>query len=186
MEKIRKKNIEDYFEFDESQLENTLNRFMSDEGQKRHSSLFNMASMAGFVILLLCTLYALGYLIPGIPDIGGLLRFATVAGGILVLFTGLGAFTRTRKTKLKKNKASLWNTNSDEPFDPYAFRQKKKLFRSRKDRKLFGVCGGLAEYFGIDATFVRVAFVFLALTFGSSVLIYIILAIVLPKENLIS
>ena len=43
----------------------------------------------------------------------------------------------------------------------------KRLTKSKTDRKLFGVCGGLGEYFGIDPTLVRLAFVVLTLFKGS-------------------
>lgn len=57
----------------------------------------------------------------------------------------------------------------------------KRLFRSRTDRKLGGVCGGIANYFTIDPTVVRLATVILTLT-GMSILLYIILWIVIPEE----
>ncbi len=57
-----------------------------------------------------------------------------------------------------------------------------RLVRSATDRMLGGVCGGLARYFGIDATIVRLVFV-LAVLSGLSPLIYIILWIVMPQEG---
>ena len=57
----------------------------------------------------------------------------------------------------------------------------KKLYRSRTDRKLAGVCGGLAKYFDIDPTIVRVVAV--ASLFGTLGLwVYIIMAIIVPLE----
>ena len=59
----------------------------------------------------------------------------------------------------------------------------KKLYRSRSDRKIWGVCGGLAKYFDIDPTIVRVVAV-AALFVGSlGFWIYIIMAIVVPNES---
>jgi len=58
-----------------------------------------------------------------------------------------------------------------------------RLTKSLSDKMLFGVCGGLAEYFGMDSTIVRIIFVTLAiLGVGTPVLIYIILAIVMPSS----
>ena len=57
----------------------------------------------------------------------------------------------------------------------------KKLYRSKKDRKLVGVCGGLAEYFNIDATVVRLVAVLVAL-FSIGVLAYIVAALVIPEN----
>ncbi len=58
-----------------------------------------------------------------------------------------------------------------------------RLYRSRSDRIIWGVCGGLAEYFGIDPTIVRIIAVLLAFANGAGILAYVILAIVVPLEN---
>lgn len=58
----------------------------------------------------------------------------------------------------------------------------KRLFRSRTDRILGGVCGGLAHYFGMDPTLMRVIFVAVALGGGFGVALYSILWIVIPEE----
>jgi len=59
----------------------------------------------------------------------------------------------------------------------------KKLYRSRKNKVLGGVCGGLGEYFSIDPTIIRVVFVILLLPGGFPGLIpYLILWIVVPPE----
>ena len=58
----------------------------------------------------------------------------------------------------------------------------RKLYRSRQDRMIGGVCGGIAEYFNIDPTLVRllaVASIFLA---GSAVIAYLIAWIVVPED----
>jgi len=60
---------------------------------------------------------------------------------------------------------------------------KKRLYRSKKDRMIAGVCGGLAEYFNIDPVIVRVIAVLLLLPGGAPGLLpYIILWIVVPEE----
>ncbi len=58
----------------------------------------------------------------------------------------------------------------------------KRLNRSLKERMVGGVCGGLAEYFNIDPTLVRLAFVALALLGGNGVLIYLVMLILVPNE----
>ena len=59
----------------------------------------------------------------------------------------------------------------------------KKLYLSSIDKKIFGVCGGIAHYFGIDSTMIRLGCVFLALvSFGALVLFYLIAWILIPKE----
>ena len=58
----------------------------------------------------------------------------------------------------------------------------KRLTKSSADRKLAGVCGGIAEYFEIDPTIVRIAWVLFCCLGGSGLLAYIICAIVMPEE----
>jgi phage shock protein C len=58
----------------------------------------------------------------------------------------------------------------------------RKLYRSRSNRMLAGVCGGLAQYFNTDPTLVRVLFVVLAVLGGSGLLIYLVLWVVVPEE----
>ncbi len=60
---------------------------------------------------------------------------------------------------------------------------KKRLYRSTKEKKLFGVCGGIAEYFDTDPTIIRLAWVVFCLLGGSGVLAYIIAAIIMPEEQ---
>lgn len=58
----------------------------------------------------------------------------------------------------------------------------RKLYRSRNDVMLAGVCAGLAKYFSMDPTVVRLIFVLLLLLGGNGILIYLILWIIMPQE----
>ncbi len=58
----------------------------------------------------------------------------------------------------------------------------RKLYRSRTNRQVAGVCGGLAEHFNMDATLIRVLFVVLAILGGSGIIIYIAMWIIVPQE----
>lgn len=58
----------------------------------------------------------------------------------------------------------------------------KKLYKSRTNKTISGVCGGLAEYFDIDVTIVRLIWVAFILMGGSGILAYIIAALVIPEE----
>jgi phage shock protein C len=57
----------------------------------------------------------------------------------------------------------------------------KRLYRSRKDRKIAGVCGGIGEYFDTDPTLIRLLAVALVLAMGSGVLAYILAWIIVPE-----
>ncbi len=61
--------------------------------------------------------------------------------------------------------------------------ENKKLYRSRTNRMFGGVCGGLGEFFGLDATLVRLLFVLGTIFgFGSFVVIYIAMILIVPEE----
>ena len=64
--------------------------------------------------------------------------------------------------------------------------QYKQLYRSREDRMIGGVCGGLGEYFGIDPTLVRVLFIFGGFMGvpGALALVYLVMLILVPQEQL--
>ncbi len=59
----------------------------------------------------------------------------------------------------------------------------KKLYRSRKERVLFGVCGGLGSYFKMDPNIFRILFIALALASGIGVFLYAALVIFIPNEG---
>lgn len=59
---------------------------------------------------------------------------------------------------------------------------KKKLYRSNVNKMVWGVCGGIAEYFDIDPTLVRLAWVLFCALGGSGILAYIITAIIIPRN----
>ena len=58
----------------------------------------------------------------------------------------------------------------------------KKLYRSRTERMVAGVCGGLADFFNIDPTIVRLIMVLLFLTGSAGIWIYLVLLFVVPEE----
>ena len=58
-----------------------------------------------------------------------------------------------------------------------------RITKSKTDRVIDGVCGGLAEYFGIDSLLVRLAFVALMFINGLGVILYIVLVIIMPKAE---
>ena len=59
----------------------------------------------------------------------------------------------------------------------------KKLYRSDENKMLVGVCGGIAEYFGVDPTLIRLAWVVFSLLGGSGLLAYILAAIIIPRDD---
>lgn len=59
----------------------------------------------------------------------------------------------------------------------------KRLYRSRNDRRIWGVCSGLADYFGIDPTIVRVLAVVSIFVSGLGIIAYVVMAIMVPLED---
>lgn len=59
----------------------------------------------------------------------------------------------------------------------------KKLYRSIYDRKVCGVCGGLADYLGLDVTIIRLVWAILTVIgWGTGLLVYLVAALVIPEE----
>jgi phage shock protein C len=58
----------------------------------------------------------------------------------------------------------------------------KRLYRSRKDRVLWGVCGGLGQYFNIDPVIFRIIFVVTIFVGMSGALVYVIMTLIVPEE----
>lgn len=141
-------------------------------------------------------------------DLSRLVEILPVVGGILLVLVGFGflAGEKRAKHKTKKQKRikeiereismasgdkldAFLNTEKAEgpktarPVDGYAYSKSKKLFKSRFDKKISGVCGGLARYLGVNSTVVRLVFGLGAIFgYGSLVLVYIALALILDKE----
>jgi len=64
-------------------------------------------------------------------------------------------------------------------------KEKKKLYRDTEHKEIFGVCAGLADYFNMDVTLLRVLTVFLVIFAGMSLWVYIILAIIIEPKNVV-
>jgi phage shock protein C len=71
-------------------------------------------------------------------------------------------------------------TKADAP--PRAEAGQKRLVRSMRDKKIAGVCAGFADYFGVDATLVRILWLLVALFGGTGFVAYLIAWIAMPKE----
>lgn len=94
---------------------------------------------------------------------------------------GAEEFTSTLNNDLDSSRKS--SSSSNYSYDNFGYRHAKRLMKSRTNKKIAGVCGGLAKYFGLSSTVVRFIFgaVFI-MGWGTSLLIYIGLALAMPKE----
>ena len=60
---------------------------------------------------------------------------------------------------------------------------KKRLYKSSRNKKICGVCGGIAEYLNMDPTVIRLITAIIVLAWGSGIILYIIMAFVMPYDN---
>ena len=60
---------------------------------------------------------------------------------------------------------------------------KKRLYKIEEGKKLFGVCGGIAEYFDIDPTIVRLILIMLVFCAGTGILAYFVAALIMPSKS---
>ena len=62
-------------------------------------------------------------------------------------------------------------------------KEAKRIYKIEEGKKIFGVCGGLAEYLNIDPTIIRVLWAVLALAYGTGLLLYLVCAFVFPNKS---
>lgn len=60
---------------------------------------------------------------------------------------------------------------------------KKRLYKIEEGKKLCGVCGGIAEYFDVDPTLIRLLWIILVLCVGTGILAYIVAALIMPSKS---
>lgn len=203
-------SLDSLMNFEDHELKATMDDFLKEE-DKSNTNIWNFATLTGLAIFFVgmwALLQMVGLSIG--PNLTGLVGFLPLVGGILISLVGFGFLVGDRQKKGKKNKKveydfedpsfkddfSLENDlnyssskqkkgkgQSRDRLEDFALHQPKKLYKSRTDKKWLGVCGGLARYFGISSTVVRLLFVVtLFAGSGASLLIYLALAITLDKE----
>lgn len=177
-------DIENTFDVSLNDLESTLQNFMEEDeaSVKKTENLLNPITLAGLAILSVSALTVLQVFFPFDANLGEVLSFISVFGGFFMIMTGLGLFTRPKRKKKRPIKAQSQLGETGMATDVYGLERKKKLFKSRTNRRIAGVCGGIADYLGMDATMVRILFViFTFIGSGSPVLVYLALSVILPK-----
>ena len=191
----------------DKELHATLDEFLQESEKKEEPRIWNRTTITGILLLLVASAYtgysvliAAGLISNSFPLLYTAMKIAPFAGGALLGVILLGSFRRrgaykaetTTKMEEKmktRDKLDEFLYNSEQKEKPNTFTQTaemppvQKLFKSRSDRKIFGVCGGLSKYFGISATALRVFFVLaLFLSANTFLLVYLALAMIIPKE----
>jgi phage shock protein C len=113
-------------------------------------------------------------------DSDTILPLLLILAGVAFMWGGRNALTAKVETpalSAEPGPESVFGTPATPAGPP------RKLYRSFLDKKLFGVCGGIGSYFGIDSTIVRILFVIGAFaSSGFFVIAYVLMAIIIPKE----
>lgn len=165
-----------------------LEVMLFEEEPDESSSSFNLATMAGMSVILV----GIAYVFQQVGLWGSGVDLTVLAGllpwlaGLLVVLTGFGilSWRPGRKRKRRKAEKKLAKSEARRAKQSFSKGSSKRLTKSR-DKKIAGVAGGLAEYFGIDATLVRIALVVGTVLSGGGPLLlaYIVLAFAMPSPD---
>lgn len=172
----------------ESLSDDELERLLFEEESRTESGFWNLPTIAGLSLIVVGVAYIFQEL--GLWngfDVSVLAEMLPWLAGILIILLGFGVLSwrpkKKRKVKTRVETKSGREKIVVEP-KPSTEGEKKRLTRSR-NKKISGVAGGVAEYFNIDPTLVRIAFVIGLIASGGPPLIlaYIILAVVMPDPD---
>lgn len=163
------------------------------EDDEADQSLFNLPTVSGFALIAAGIVYLLSSLNvwSGAPMLDGIIQMLPIVGGIVVILVGFGLISH-RRSKSKKDTNSSSTKAKTETKETVKEtvevrkrdKSKKRLERSRSEKKLAGVCGGIAEYFSLDPTLIRIGFVIgVVASGGPFVLAYLGLWYLMPKEK---
>lgn len=203
--------IERTLKISDKELHSTLNDFLEENDKKPKLSIWNTTTISGLVLVLTSAAF-IGYSIgteflglSSVPFMNTAIKLAPYLGGALLVTILISVFTsgRSKKQKeIKKEKIKVKETydkldeflyaddakketgkTSEKSHSSFRVDYGNRLAKSRTDKKIAGVCGGLAKHLGMSSTVMRLIFV--AAVFLSSstfILVYIAMAIVMPKE----
>lgn len=154
-----------------------------DDDKSEDSGFLNLPTVAGLSLIVVGIVYLLTQL--GVwsgPDLSMIVEALPFIGGILVILLGFGVLNWRSDSKPKTNVSENEESSTVSSADNSSTK-KKRLYRSRDEKKLMGVCGGLADYFNLDPTLVRIAFVVGVIASGGPfVVAYLVLGMfVMPK-----
>jgi len=183
--------FEDEDSFDlESLSDEELEDFLFEEEKKPSRGIFNLPTLAGLSLIMVGVAYIFQQ--SGLWSGFDLTQLATMLpwiAGVLIILLGFGVLNwrpqkkRKHVRKTVKKKAGEKQVVLEAAKGSTGRSTKRKLEKSR-NKKIFGVCGGIAEYFGIDPTLVRIAFVVGTIaTQGPFLLAYLVLAMVMPTPK---
>ena len=180
---------EDTFDLEDLSDEE-LEEFLFEEEDKPSKGIFNLPTIAGLSIIMVGVAYIFQQagLWSGF-DLSILAGMLPWIAGVLIILLGFGVLSWRPAKKKKRVKKSVETEAGRKKvvLEPVPASQKstsKRRLEKSRNKKIFGVCGGIAEYFGIDPTLVRIAFVIGTIaTQGPFLIAYLILAMVMPNPK---
>ncbi|MEM8484541.1 MAG: PspC domain-containing protein [Bacteroidota bacterium] len=171
----------------ESLSDEELESILFEDEQSKESGIWNLPTMAGLSMILVGIVYILQEmgLGLGLPSVADIAAAMPVVAGILIILLGFGALSwRPKKKTTRKVKVDLKAKKAKVKVEKKAYNGPKRKLRKSRDKKVSGVASGIAEYFNIDPTLVRIAFVVGTIASGGPFFLsYIILGMIMPKED---
>jgi phage shock protein C len=173
----------------ESLSEEELEDFLfDDEPESDNKGIFNLPTVAGLSIITVGIVYLFEKLgiLNGFSGLQGIASMLPWLAGILIILLGFGVLSWRPSGRKKRVKKAIEVPSGKkkvvvEPAPPSSRSSGKRRLERSRNKKLAGVCGGIAEYFRIDPTLVRIAFVIgMVSTTGLFFGAYLLLAFVMP------
>jgi len=134
-----------------------------EDDAEEESSFLNLQTLSGLSLIMAGMIYLLSELEVWTAPLFGLGEALPWLVGVLVILLGFGILSwrssSSSDDETRTKKAVDANTGEPKVVEEPQTAKKKRLSRSRTDKKLLGVCGGIAEFLNIDPTLVRIAFV---------------------------
>lgn len=171
--------------------EEELEALYFDDDEAGESSMVNLPTLTGLSLIVAGIVYLLSELgVWAEPALGGLGAALPWLVGVLVILLGFGVLNwrpSSSDADSDQKKAVDAETGETKVVEEPISTSEKRLTRSRTDKKLMGVCGGLANYLNLDSTLIRIAFVIGVIASGGPFfLAYLGLAFAMPKESPLS
>ena len=181
--------FEDQVDLDTLSEEELESLLFEEERAESSKGLFNLPNMAGLSMIVVGIVYLLQEMGFMGGNLGELVAFLRVLAGILLIVLGFGGLSWRPRKKKKKTVKKTVKTKSGKKvrLESGSTGHEKKRLRKSRDKKIAGVAGGLAEYFNIDPTLVRIAFVIgTIISQGTFLFGYLILSFVMAKPEPLS
>lgn len=175
-------------EIDSVSDEELESMFADDETPEKRTGALNLPTAAGLSLIFVGMVYLFQQLGFGFgPDLSVIISMLPWLAGILIILVGFGLLSRKprkKKVRVKMKRGFDLTGRARGAFEILDGKGGKKRLTRSVDKKVAGVCGGIAEYFSLDPTLIRIAFVIGTLiSSGSFVVAYIVLAMVMPNPD---